>query len=210
MGDPGESIKLFFYPIIFWAGLIVARPANLLLLWNLTESSLLSGPPYNWNSSQVGCAISYLFGEVVLLGSQPLDCCLTGLQAAQHEQTREFARQVFEANFFGGSAGNEHTFVQGAKPEPCTLAVESCSRAFSKWSKTTPGQRRSLFHALAKVCDNSLWGVRYCHDLLIPSRSCSVTVPRKSCLGLNPEINCSEKWSDINLQDSVALIEEVA
>ena len=48
--------RIFVYPIIFWAGLCVAGPANLLLLWNLTESSVLSAPPYNFSVSAVGFA----------------------------------------------------------------------------------------------------------------------------------------------------------
>jgi hypothetical protein len=42
------------FPIIFWAGLNVAGPANLLLFWNLTESAVLSSHPYNWSPGAVG------------------------------------------------------------------------------------------------------------------------------------------------------------
>ncbi|KAB8226168.1 major facilitator superfamily domain-containing protein [Aspergillus novoparasiticus] len=50
-----SPIRAFFYPIIFWAGLNVAGPANLLLLFfNLTESAVLSAPPYNFSSGAVG------------------------------------------------------------------------------------------------------------------------------------------------------------
>ena len=52
--DIVSPVRVFFYPIIFWAGLMVAGPANLLLLWNLTESQLFSAPPYNFSASQVG------------------------------------------------------------------------------------------------------------------------------------------------------------
>lgn len=44
----------FFNPIVFWAGLMLAGPADLLLLFNLTESGLLGSPAYGWNPSQVG------------------------------------------------------------------------------------------------------------------------------------------------------------
>jgi hypothetical protein len=54
--DITTPLRAFFYPIIFWAGLLVAGSANLLLLWNMTESSLLSNAPYNWSPSQVGYA----------------------------------------------------------------------------------------------------------------------------------------------------------
>ncbi|KAB8202665.1 major facilitator superfamily domain-containing protein [Aspergillus parasiticus] len=49
-----SPIRAFFYPIIFWAGLNVAGPANLLLFFNLTESAVLSAPPYNFSSGAVG------------------------------------------------------------------------------------------------------------------------------------------------------------
>lgn len=68
--DIASPFQAFFFPIIFWAGLMVAGPANLLLLWNLTESSLLSAPPYTWDSSQVGYAnFSFVIGGLIGLVS---------------------------------------------------------------------------------------------------------------------------------------------
>ncbi|KAF2726042.1 MFS general substrate transporter [Polychaeton citri CBS 116435] len=52
--DLTTPFVVFFNPIIFWAGLMVAGPADLLLLFNLTESGLLGSPVYGWNPSQVG------------------------------------------------------------------------------------------------------------------------------------------------------------
>jgi hypothetical protein len=52
--DIFSPLYVFLFPIIFWAGLNVAGPANLLLFWNLTESSVLSSPPYNWSPGAVG------------------------------------------------------------------------------------------------------------------------------------------------------------
>jgi hypothetical protein len=49
-----SPFKFFFFPIIFWAGLNVAGPANLLLFWNLTESAFFSAPPYNFTPAGVG------------------------------------------------------------------------------------------------------------------------------------------------------------
>ncbi|KAJ5966385.1 hypothetical protein N7481_013099 [Penicillium waksmanii] len=49
-----SPFKFFFFPIIFWAGLNVAGPANLLLYWNLTESAFFSAPPYNFTPAGVG------------------------------------------------------------------------------------------------------------------------------------------------------------
>lgn len=46
--DIFSPLYVFLFPIIFWAGLNVAGPANLLLFWNLTESAVLSNPRYSW------------------------------------------------------------------------------------------------------------------------------------------------------------------
>jgi hypothetical protein len=62
-----SPFRVFFYPIIFWAGLMVAGPANLLLFWNLTESSVLGGSPYNFSTSGVGYA-NFAFVVGGLLG----------------------------------------------------------------------------------------------------------------------------------------------
>lgn len=62
-----SPVRVFFYPIIFWAGLMVAGPANLLLFFNLTESAVLSLPPYNFNPSQVGYA-NFAFAVGGLIG----------------------------------------------------------------------------------------------------------------------------------------------
>ncbi|KAJ5553745.1 Major facilitator superfamily domain general substrate transporter [Penicillium frequentans] len=51
-----SPFRLFLFPIILWAALNVAGPANILLFWNLTESSVLSAPPYNFSPSSVGYA----------------------------------------------------------------------------------------------------------------------------------------------------------
>ncbi|KAK5149521.1 hypothetical protein LTR04_007027 [Oleoguttula sp. CCFEE 6159] len=68
--DTITPIRVFFNPIIFWAGLMLAGPADLVLLWNLTESQFLSGPPYNWNPSQVGYAnFSFVIGGLVGLAT---------------------------------------------------------------------------------------------------------------------------------------------
>ncbi|GFF41960.1 uncharacterized MFS-type transporter C1271.10c [Aspergillus udagawae] len=52
--DTFSCITLFFFPIILWAGLNVAGPANVLLYWNLTESAILSAPPHSFSPSAVG------------------------------------------------------------------------------------------------------------------------------------------------------------
>lgn len=68
--DVTTPLLAFFFPIIFWCGLMVAGPANLLLLWNMTESTVLAAPPYNWTPSQVGLAnFSFAVGGIVGLAT---------------------------------------------------------------------------------------------------------------------------------------------
>ncbi|KAL3449909.1 major facilitator superfamily domain-containing protein [Aspergillus insuetus] len=57
--------QIMFFPIVFWAGLCLAGCANLLLLWNLTQSSVLSAPPFNFSVSNVGYSnFSFLVGSL--------------------------------------------------------------------------------------------------------------------------------------------------
>ncbi|KAJ5753270.1 hypothetical protein N7520_010187 [Penicillium odoratum] len=65
--DIFSPFRLFLFPIILWAALNVAGPANILLFWNLTESSVLSAPPYNFSTSSVGYA-NFAFVVGGLLG----------------------------------------------------------------------------------------------------------------------------------------------
>lgn len=65
--DTLTPIKCFFNPIILWAGLMVAGPADLLLFFNLTESPVLAAPPYLFTPDKVGYtnfafAVGALFG----------------------------------------------------------------------------------------------------------------------------------------------------
>ncbi|KAK5353029.1 hypothetical protein LTS03_002171 [Exophiala xenobiotica] len=52
--DLFSPLHVFFFPIILWAGLNVAGPANVVLFYNLTESSVLSSPPYHFSEGAVG------------------------------------------------------------------------------------------------------------------------------------------------------------
>ncbi|KAJ5936558.1 hypothetical protein N7466_003008 [Penicillium verhagenii] len=62
--------RLFLIPIILWAALNVAGPANILLFWNLTESPVLSAPPYNFPPSSVGYAnFAFVVGGLIGLGT---------------------------------------------------------------------------------------------------------------------------------------------
>ncbi|RAK94904.1 MFS general substrate transporter, partial [Aspergillus ibericus CBS 121593] len=72
-------LRLSTYPIILWTSLTVSGTGNLILLWNLTESTIFNAPPYNFTPSQVGYSnfsfvIGVLFG---LLTAGPLSDHLT-------------------------------------------------------------------------------------------------------------------------------------
>jgi hypothetical protein len=59
-------VIVFFNPIIFWAALMLAGPADLLLLFNLTESGLFSSPAYGWGPAAVGYSnFAFFIGGVV-------------------------------------------------------------------------------------------------------------------------------------------------
>ncbi|KAF2744555.1 MFS general substrate transporter [Sporormia fimetaria CBS 119925] len=65
--DTWTPLKLFFNPIILWAGLMLAGPADLVLFFNLTESVILSAPPYNFTPQQVGYT-NFAFALGAVLG----------------------------------------------------------------------------------------------------------------------------------------------
>lgn len=49
-------VRLFFFPIVFWAGMSMGSAANALLALNLLQSQALAAPPYNWSPQNVGFA----------------------------------------------------------------------------------------------------------------------------------------------------------
>ena len=55
-----------FLPIVLFASLNVMGPANLVLYWNITQSSVLGAPPYNFSASEVGFANFGLFGGALI------------------------------------------------------------------------------------------------------------------------------------------------
>jgi hypothetical protein len=65
--DTLTPIKCFFNPIILWAGLMVAGPADLLLFFNLTESPVLAAPPYLFTPDKVGYT-NFAFAIGALVG----------------------------------------------------------------------------------------------------------------------------------------------
>ena len=68
--DIFSPLYLSLFPIVFWAGLNVAGPANLLLYWNLTESLVLANPPYNFSPGAVGYAnFAFVVGGMIGLAT---------------------------------------------------------------------------------------------------------------------------------------------
>lgn len=65
--DTLTPIKCFFNPIIVWAGLMVAGPADLLLFFNLTESPVLAAPPHLFTPDKVGYT-NFAFAVGALIG----------------------------------------------------------------------------------------------------------------------------------------------
>nr|POF23914.1 protein hol1 [Quercus suber] len=64
--DITTPVLVFFNPIVFWAALMLAGPADLLLVFNITESGLFSSPAYNWSPSAVGYSnFAFFIGGVV-------------------------------------------------------------------------------------------------------------------------------------------------
>ncbi|KAF2485683.1 major facilitator superfamily domain-containing protein [Neohortaea acidophila] len=64
--DLTTPVIVFFNPIVFWAALMLAGPADLLLLFNLTESPLFSSPAYRFNPGQVGYTnFAFFVGGIV-------------------------------------------------------------------------------------------------------------------------------------------------
>ena len=64
--DVTTPIIVFFNPIVFWAALMLAGPADLLLLFNLTESGLFASPLYGFSPSAVGYTnFAFFVGGVI-------------------------------------------------------------------------------------------------------------------------------------------------
>ena len=79
--DVLTPFKVFFNPIVFWAALMLAGPADVLLIFNLDESQLLGAPPYGWNPGQVGYSnFAFFVGGIigVATGGPLSDCTCFG------------------------------------------------------------------------------------------------------------------------------------
>jgi hypothetical protein len=68
--DTWTPIKVFFNPIILWAGLMLAGPADLVLFFIITESPVLAAPPYLFRPDQVGYAnFAFVVGALIGLAT---------------------------------------------------------------------------------------------------------------------------------------------
>lgn len=68
--DTWTPIKVFFNPIIFWAGLMLAGPADLVLFFNITESVVLAAPPYLFSPENVGYTnFAFVIGALIGLAT---------------------------------------------------------------------------------------------------------------------------------------------
>jgi hypothetical protein len=68
--DTWTPIKVFFNPIIFWAGLMLAGPADLVLFFNITESVIFAAPPYLFTPAQVGYTnFAFVVGALIGLAT---------------------------------------------------------------------------------------------------------------------------------------------
>jgi hypothetical protein len=65
--DTWTPIKVFFNPIILWAGLMLAGPADIVLFFNMSESPVLAAPPYLFSPDKVGYT-NFAFAIGALIG----------------------------------------------------------------------------------------------------------------------------------------------
>ncbi|KAH7393695.1 putative aldehyde dehydrogenase [Cadophora sp. MPI-SDFR-AT-0126] len=79
--------------------------------------------------------------------------------------------------------------VQGADKMQCIAAVESCARAFPAWASLSPKIKRSYFLKLSE---------------LLRARGFEIRTL------IEDEISCPPLWSLINLEDTIALVDELA
>jgi hypothetical protein len=59
-------VRIFFFPIVFWASMTVGAAANALLGVNILSSQALAAPPYNFNAEQVGWSNFALVGGGII------------------------------------------------------------------------------------------------------------------------------------------------
>jgi hypothetical protein len=89
--DTWTPIKAFFNPVILWAGLMLAGPANLVLFFNITESVVLAAPPYHFKPDQVGYTnFAFIVGALVgLVTAGPYSDWVAALATRKNGGVRE-------------------------------------------------------------------------------------------------------------------------
>ena len=89
--DIFSPFRVCLFPIVFWAGLNLAGPANLLLFWNLTESVILGAPPYDFNAKYVGYSNFAFFigGTIGLVTAGPLSDLVADRLTRRNKGVRE-------------------------------------------------------------------------------------------------------------------------
>ena len=82
---------IFVFPIVLWAGLCLAGPANLLLHWNITQSAVLSAPPNNFSVSAVGYSNFAFFagGMIGLVSAGPFSDWYAKWRTTRNGNVRE-------------------------------------------------------------------------------------------------------------------------
>ncbi|KAF4614341.1 hypothetical protein G7Y89_g15396 [Cudoniella acicularis] len=89
----------------------------------------------------------------------------------------------------GSARSQAHVVAQGANTEMCNAAVDSSARALEAWRNTAPQSRRALLLRLAHLL-----------------RERGDEIHRT----MQDEIHATSRWSMINLDESIAMIEETA
>ncbi|CAK7219649.1 hypothetical protein SBRCBS47491_003918 [Sporothrix bragantina] len=88
-----------------------------------------------------------------------------------------------------GQSVKQRTLVLGATPALCIEAANSSAAAFATWRHTSPFERQALLHRAAQLLRERTDEARQI---------------------MEDEIKCSAKWSAINVNDAVAMLESVA
>ena len=93
------------------------------------------------------------------------------------------------ASLGASKLSNLNVTAQGADAASCHAAVDSCALAFESWCKTPPSTRRALLLKLADILR-----VESAEILQI----------------MTEEIHATSTWANINLEDSILMIQETA
>ncbi|ANB15141.1 Hol1p [Sugiyamaella lignohabitans] len=83
--------KLFFFPIVLWAGFVYSGSASIFLVVNLTQSDNFAASPYNFSSSSVGFTNFATLGGIFigLVTSGPLSDWLCRWSTKRNNGIRE-------------------------------------------------------------------------------------------------------------------------